>query len=329
MADGPMPRGLLGVGIGDVVRCGDAWTLYLGGYSTTFRNRLYRATATGDDPVALEWTVHTDRRSRARALLPDAPRNAWDGGGMHTPSYLAAADGHPARIYYAGREGRRHTGEGSRYAVGMLERRDGAWRRAGPPLLRGDGARPSALEPRVVRHDGLHTMWYLAAPHEVAPGEQPDYELRTTTSRDGVTGWSTPRVFATAAEGFFDVALLPGGAGWTLVLARGTNLHGTAPFPEQGLWRMTAPSPSAHRADWSAPERILDTEAPGTPAWMGAGVCDPALAARPDGSLVVFVTGTRRNRGWVRLAAERLRQGRRLPVPAPFHLAAGLVIPRP
>jgi hypothetical protein len=168
-------------------------------------------------------------------------------------------------------------------------------------------------------------MWYLATPHEVAPGEQPDYELRCVTSPNGLDGWSAPTRFAAPAEGFFDIALARAPAGWTMVLAAGTNLHGTRPFPPQGLWLMTAASASPQRSAWSAPVRILDTDGPDTPEWMGAGVCDPALRIADDGSLVVFVTGTRRHEPWTRLACQRIRRLQRPPVPAPFQLATGVL----
>lgn len=167
-------------------------------------------------------------------------------------------------------------------------------------------------------------MWYLATPHEVAPGEQPDYELRTTTSIDGRTDWTPPHVWSTAKEGFFDNAIIDTGSGWTMILARGTNLHGTIPFPEQGLWRCAAQTPSPQRSAWSPPVKVLDTDPATTPAFMGQGLCDPALARRPDGSLAVFATGTWRYRSWARLAASRLRQGHQIPVPAPFHLGAAV-----
>ena len=324
MVGGPMPRGLLGLGSGDIHLAGDRWTLFLGGYSTSFRNRLYTATApVSADLASAQWTVTVGPDGRARPLLADAPRRAWDGGGMHTPSYLPAceADGAPARIYYAGRAGRQHVGAASGYAVGVLEQRDEQWTRREAPIVVGDPQRPSALEPRVVRHAGRYIMWYLATPHEVAPGEQPDYELRTTVSADGITGWSAPEVFASSREGFFDVALLDTGADWMMVLARGTNLHATTPFPPQGLWMMRAASPSPARRDWSAPEQILDTEAPDTPAWMARGVCDPALALTPTGEVVAFVTGTRRYRSWLALAAQRLGKLQRPPVPAPVYLS--------
>ncbi|MCM3696067.1 hypothetical protein [Microbacterium oleivorans] len=326
MVDGPMPRGLLGVGSGDLVLNGDRSLLFLGGYSTSFRNRLYVAeSVSGSSLVDTDWAVQTDRRGRARAIVADPPRTAWDGGGMHTPSYLPASGAFPARIYYAARSGRSHVGPTSRYSIGVLEMVEGRWQRSGEPLVAGDDERPSALEPRVVRESGRHVMWYLATPHEVAAGELPDYELRCTTSLDGITGWSEPRTFATSREGFFDVALARIPEGWVIVLARGTNLHRTSPYPAQGLWTMTAASASPDRAAWSAPRRILDTDDPDTPAWMSAGVCDPAVHIDTNGGMTVFVTGTRRYRSWWALALDRLRHGRTPPVPAPFHLATGVL----
>lgn len=326
MVDGPMPRGLLGVGSGDVVRTDDAWTLYLGGYSTSFRNRLYAATSDPSaTPATAKWSLRTGRGGRVRALVDDPPRQAWDGGGMHTPSYLPPTDSTPARIYYAGRRGRQHVGDGSQYAIGLLEYVDGRWRRTGAPLLTGDGERPSTLEPRVVREGDAFVMWYLATPHEVAPGEQPDYELRSATSPNGIDGWSEPSRFSSPAEGFFDVALAKTRSGWTMILAAGTNLHRTTPYPTQGLWCMTAPTASPRRADWSEPVRILDTDDPTTPEWMGAGVCDPAIHISDDGSLTVFVTGTRRYDSWGGLFMRQIRRLRRPPIPAPFFLATGVL----
>lgn len=85
-------------------------------------------------------------------------------------------------------------------------------------------------------------------------------------------------MFADSSEGIFDNALARGGRGWVMLLARGSNLHNTADFPEQGLWWITASTPSADRADWSQPQRLLDTDHPDTPLWMAKGVYAPALA---------------------------------------------------
>jgi hypothetical protein len=77
-------------------------------------------------------------------------------------------------------------------------------------------------------------MWFLSAIGETGRGQQPDHQLRYTENDDGIH-WEAPETFATAEEGFFDNA--GGGAeDWQMVLARGTNLYGTRPFPGQGLW---------------------------------------------------------------------------------------------
>ncbi|SHI43308.1 hypothetical protein SAMN05421803_101206 [Nocardiopsis flavescens] len=324
MLEGTAPRGLLGLSDPNVHRVGDRWSLFVGGFSTSFRNRLYRADLPAGEDVRLTgWRLRTTAGGRPVPLVPDPPRGSWDAGGMHTPCYVPPHRGAPARVYYAGRRGRRHYGPGSAYAVGVLEQRpDGSWSRAAHPVATGTPDRPSALEPAVVPVADGYRMWFLSAPHEVGPGEQPDFELRASDSPDGIV-WSRPRTFASRREGFFDTALYHGPDGWTMLLARGTDLHGTSPFPEQGLWAMRADTPSADRADWSPPVRVLDTGAPATPRWMGRGVCGPSVARTADGGLLVFFTGTHDSRSWWREAAARIAALRRPPVPAPYFLATG------
>lgn len=327
MVDGPMPRGLLGVGDPDVHLIDGRATMFLGGFSTGFRNRLYRATLVeGSDPGG-RWRIELDARGRAAALAPDPPRGSWDAAGMHTPSYVPASDGHGPRIYYTGRATSRHYGPRSRYAIGVLEYRDGRWQRRDAPVVQGTPPRASALEPFVVHADGRYRMWYQASPHEVGPGEQPDYQLRYTESEDGLTGWSEPTVFADASEGYFDNTLARHDDGWVMILARGSNLHGTPDFPEQGLWWITAPHPSGDRRDWSPPRRLLDTDAPGTPRWMARGAYGPALTfPAPTGTTAtVHFSATRDAPSWPRLVLRRLLRGRRPPAPAPFYLAVGSI----
>lgn len=328
MVDGPMPRGLLGVGDPDVHLIGGRWTMFLGGFSTSFRNRLYRASLPeGADLGSGSWRFDLDRRGRAAALVPDPPNGAWDAAGMHTPSYVPASGDHGPRIYYTGRATSKHYGPKSRYAIGVLEHRDGRWQRRSTPILEGSPPRASVLEPFVIHTEGRYRMWYQANPHEVGPGEQPDYELRCADSDDGVTGWSPPRIFADASEGFFDNTVSRGGEGWVMVLARGSNLHNTPNFPDQGMWWITAPHPSADRADWSAPQRLLDTDVPGTPSWMARGTYGPALAFADPASTqaTVYFSATRAAPSWPKLALRRLARLRRPPVPAPFYLAAGSI----
>ncbi|GAA1546508.1 hypothetical protein [Brevibacterium picturae] len=315
-----MPRGVLGLSDPDVHLIDGRWVMFIGGFSTGFRNRLYRARLpAGVEPDHGGWVL--DREP----VVADPPKGAWDAGGMHTPSYVSAHHGYPARLYYAGRATARHYGEGSAYAIGVLTlHNQGVWTRREVPVLRGWPGRASVLEPLVIPVEGGYRMWFLATPHEVGPGEQPDFELHVTDSADGID-WQPPRRFATTAEGFFDNAVYPTGQGWEMLLARGTNLHDTTPYPGQGLWVMRAASPSPDRADWSPPERVLDTDIPGTASWMGRGVCGPSVVPLPAGRRQVFLTGTHQAGSWWQGARFRLAQAGRLPVPSPYFFATGTI----
>lgn len=325
MVDGPMPRGVLGVGDPDVHVIDGVPTMFLGGFSTSFRNRLYRAVLPeGADPASDRWDIERDDRGRVRALVADPPRDAWDGAGMHTPSYVPATSAQPARIYYTGRSSRKHYGPRSSYAIGAIELVDGEWRRRDAPLIEGVAPRTSVLEPLVVVEQGRYVMWFQANPHEIGPGELPDYELRVAESADGVT-WSSPSVFASPEEGFFDNAVTPMGDGWLMVLARGSNLHNTPDFPAQGLWVSTARELSANRADWSEPVRVLDTDLPGTAAWMARGVYGPAILPSGDDELLVFATGVRNAPRWPAFNITRMLHGHKPVVPSPFYLATGSI----
>ncbi|MCO8270236.1 hypothetical protein M1L60_06465 [Actinoplanes sp. TRM 88003] len=230
-----------------------------------------------------------------------------------------------ARIYYAGRAGVRHYGEGSEYSIGVLTQGpQGEWARRGTPVLRGWPGRPSVLEPLVIPVDSGYRMWFLATPHEVGPGEQPDFELHVSDSADGLR-WEPPRRFSTAAEGWFDNAVHPAPHGWEMILARGTNLHGTRPYPGQGLWVTRCATPSPDRAAWSPPERVLDTDAPGTPSWMAREVCGPSVVPLADGRRLVFLTGTHDVGSWRHAARRRWATARRLAVPSPYFLTTGAV----
>ena len=104
MVGGPMPRGILGLGDPDVHVIDGTPTMLLGGFSSSFRNRLYIATLAPEaDPASASWSLDLDGHGRARALAHDPPKGAWDAAGMHTPSFVPAVGDQPARIYYTGR----------------------------------------------------------------------------------------------------------------------------------------------------------------------------------------------------------------------------------
>ncbi|WP_198684046.1 hypothetical protein [Brachybacterium sp. YJGR34] len=331
MVDGPMPPGVLGLGDPDVHRIDGVPTMLLGGFSTTFRNRLYAAALDpAADPARGPWRLQADSRGRALALAPDPPRGSWDGAGMHTPSFVPATAAGPARIYYTGRSSRRQYGADSRYAIGVLELRDGRWRRLERPLISGVAPRLSTLEPLVVHDGDRYVMWYQANPFEIGPGDRPDYELRVVESADGLS-WSPPRVFATPDEGFFDNAVTQIPGGWMMVLARGADIHGTGGVPPQGLWVTTSATASADRSDWSRPVQVLDTDRAGTAERIGRGTYGPGvLHLEEQERTVLYATGVRAAPSWPRMLARQLLRRRRGVVPAPFHLSVvAMDIPRP
>ena len=177
--------------------------------------------------------------------------------------------------------------------------------------------------------EGRWRLWYLSAVGEVGRGEQPDYELRYVESIDGLTGWTTPRTVFSPADGFFDNAVDQVDGQWEMVLARGPNLHGTTPFPAQGLWWARSATPSGERRAWSHElVRLLDTDIEPEP-WFARGVCEPSFhCGRTDAdrdTLYLFVTGTRAARPWWHIALGRLTHLRPPPFPAPYYLATGRI----
>jgi hypothetical protein len=155
----------------------------------------------------------------------------------------------------------------------------------------------------------------------VGSGEQPDYELRYAESSDGLV-WGPPETFSVREDGFFDNAVSSHDPGWAMILARGTNLHGTRPYPDQGLWRAESASDPGSRELWTSPTRFLDTDREAE-AWYAAGVCGPSFV-RTGGDdeqrLHVFATGARSPTSWWSSTVSRLRAGRRPPAPSPYYL---------
>ncbi|RBM13050.1 hypothetical protein DI005_31995 [Prauserella sp. PE36] len=317
-------HGVLGVSDPDVFYADGRWNMLLGAVTTRFKVSIVHARlpvgANIDDD---RWEFVTDRRGRAALLGAPSGRGAWDRGGMHTPSrVVGTVDGEQVeRVYYAGQRTRASSGRRSRYAIGFLERgQDGTWRRHEEPVVEGDEQRPSVFEPFVLHTDGRWRMWFLSSPGEVGRGEQPDYQLRYTESTDGVS-WAAPEAFASTEEGFFDNCVAPTGSGWRMILARGTNLHGTHPFPSQGLWITETPTPPAGRDSWRPMARLLNTDNAAQP-WYAAGLCGPAIVDDED-LMHIFATGTYAKTSWWRLVLTRLRDRKPLPPPSPFYLCTG------
>lgn len=325
MLGDPRPKhGLIGVSDPDVHRRGNGWSMFLGAFTSRFVVRIVEARLPEGASIADDrWAFVTGKQGRAVVVGAPSHRSAWDAAGMHTPSYVVGRSGdRPVeRIYYAGRRSPKITGPESRYAIGYLERTDGEWHRREAPVLTGDDSRPSALEPFVIHENGRWRMWFLSAIGEVGRGEQPDYRLRYTESGDG-EHWSGPEPFASVDEGYFDNSVMSSSDAWQMILARGTNLHGTRPYPSQGLWISSSASDPRGRAGWTQPQRLLDTDR-GAEPWFAGGVCGPAAVTDGGDTLHVFATGTHSPIGWWRASLGRLRRGRSLPAPAPYFLTTG------
>ncbi|GAB3233817.1 hypothetical protein [Mycolicibacterium hippocampi] len=329
---------VIGLGDPDVHLVDGRWTMFLGGFTTGFTVRIFTARLpTGHELDSNAWSLSTvpGHRRWARSLFRPPRFGAWDSHGTHTPSYVLGRDsvGNPLeRIYYAGRGTWHNGGPRSRYSIGVAERRDGIWRRRDQPVLVGTAELRSVFEPLVRYEDGLWRLWFQWAPHEVGRGEQPEYRLCYTESRDGLAGWSTPVVVFDSDEGYFDNAVHAGRSGVDMLLARGSNLYGTEPFPAQGLWWVRSTSHSGARKSWTErPVQLLDAQSD-PPAWLERGAFGPdfRFGRRPEDAttMYVFTSGTAPAPRWWPTAHRRLLRGRLPPVPAPFSLGVGrLTIP--
>jgi hypothetical protein len=309
--------------------------MFPGGFTTRLRVSLLSATLPPGAPLSSnEWTLTTQpgRPHRAMPIVADPPGGQWDRYGMHTPAYVegrTAAGTAERRIYYAGRSSVAHVGPGSRYAIGVLRQVAGRWVRHGPPVHVGTPTRPSVLEPLIRFDDGRWRLWYLSTVGEPGPGELPDYRIEYTESIDGLSGWSPPCVFFTSEDGFFDGSVQRIDDHFEMVVARGTNLHGTPDYPAQGLWYLDSTTGSGERSDWtSRPIRLLDTDVDALP-WFANGSLGPSLHYGDTGTdrdtMYVFFTGTRAKTNWFTTASRRLLARKRPPIPAPFQLTTGRI----
>lgn len=336
MLEGLSPvTNVIGVGDPNVHKIDGRWTMFLGGFTTRLRVSLLSATLPAGAPLSSnEWTLTTQpgRPYRALPIVANPPRGQWDQYGMHTPAYVeghTAAGGPDRRIYYAGRSSAAHFGPSSRYAIGVLRQVAGRWVRHGPPVHVGTPERPSVLEPLIRFDDRRWRLWYLSAVGEPGPGELPDYRIEYIESADGISGWSAPRVFFTSEDGFFDGFVQRVDDRFEMIVARGTNLHGTPNYPAQGLWFLDSATGSGDRADWtSSPVRVLDADIDALP-WFANGSLGPSFHYGDTDidrdTLYVFFTGTHTTTNWFTTAARRLATLRRPPVPAPFYLTTGRI----
>lgn len=303
MAEGLEVANLVAPSDPDVHKFGDRWWMFLGCLQTTNEVNMFSASLPPGAPLSsTEWEITTESSDSQTAtpLVEQPEEGSWDEW-LHTPNYVVGTNpntpGGPAtqeRIYYTGSSGGFSTEE-RRYLIGALERENGEWIRRDEPILTGTPEKPCVWEPKVRYYEGKWRMWYLIGPNEAGPGELPNYQIRYAESEDGLTNWSESKVLFDETDNFFDAVTIKADSGYEMVVATGPNLYGTPGWPTpQGLWLLSADTPSGKRGDWTNdPVRILDAEA-GEP-WYAGGVYGPSLrygdTPTDSDTLYVFFTG--------------------------------------
>lgn len=330
MREGYAPiRNILGMSDPSVHLVDGRWTMFIGGMGPRFRTNIYRATLPQGAPIdADRWTFDMAGRFRARSLVPQPPRGAWNRC-MHSVCYVKGEmDGAEVeRIYHAGRPAETVLSTTAPYRIGYLEKRDGEWVSCAEPLvLEGLIGHVGVLEPKVEYRDGLWHMRYLAL---TSPGDDPDgrHTLLSSVSEDGRTGWSTPTVFADSEAGFFDSVSVPFALGdrkgHLMVLTRSGDFDDRSPYDSHGMWWSSAPDYSGDPARWTPPVQFLDAAA-SKEDWYGRGTYSPSLVWNDEeGQLEVFFAASPRPTSWLRLARENLARWRPPPVPSPLYFTIG------
>lgn len=336
MLDGHPMRNLLGHGDPCVAHVDGRWTMFVGGFQLDFRNNLFRLELPAEDELdSPRWRFvgEPGRPRRARPLVSQPAKGAWDHHGLHTPSHVRGQVGgrEVERIYYAGRGSSRVVDNVVPYAIGVLTRDGDGWRRHDAPVLQGTPGRPNVLEPKATWLAGKWRVWYASTPQEAGKTAPVRYRIEYVESDDGLTGWSTPVTVFDEDEGYYDAAVTawPDAPGrHAMVLTRSTNLYGRRPFPEQGMWLAHGGSDFAARAGWVVDPAPLLRCGEDTPAWYRHGPFGPSLvfprartAAGADAC--IFFSGVDARRNWPRLALRNLLRGKLPPPPAPFHFTLG------
>lgn len=325
----PDVRNVLGVGDPDVHLIGGRWCMFLGGFQTSFRNglfllRLPPGAHLGSD----EWRFDTvaGKPRRARPLISQPHRSAWDGYGLHEPCYvkgrLPDRHGVTERVYYTGRSSRRVAGNTSPYAIGFLERTPLGWTRHPDPVITGAGEWPNALGAHVRYFAGKWRVWFCSTPKLAGKGEIQRNRIQYAESEDGVN-WSSPCTLFGEDEGYYHAVVEFTDAGYEMVATNGPNLYQTPGYPTLGMWLLRSQCPSGRRQDWSHADPVLIAQ---PDMWYANGIFGPSVVyGEVSGTKVrhIFFSGVHARSRWSALAGARLRRGHRPPVPAPFYFAVG------
>lgn len=311
------------------------WVMYVGGFNTRFKNNIYSLHLPRGYPLSCnEWKFDTDPGNPriAQALITQPKIKEWDGYGLHSPCYVKGlVDGTPyERIYYAGRSSGKITDNSKPYRIGYLEKADHEWKHQSQPLaIEGAANSLNVLEPKVEYMDGKWRMRYVTTPVESGKIALPNYRIMYTESEDGVNNWSEPSELFSNQEGYYDSIVIKTKNGYGMIVTRNSNLYSRDPYPEQGIWWLTANFLSKNRNDWSkTPQKLLEP-AKDPDGWYVNGMCGPSAqygnTSEDEDTLYIFFVSATKKTPWLKTSLMRLLRGNRPLVPAPYYLAIGRI----
>ncbi|KAA0550011.1 hypothetical protein FZW96_01300 [Bacillus sp. BGMRC 2118] len=328
---------ILGIGDPHVVKINNQWWMFIGGFQTNFKNNIFTATLpVGESLNSDNWSITTfdDNLTKAKPLIEHSGKGSWDYYGYHTPCYVAgrSIEGKTTeRIYYTGRASRKVVDNEAPYSIGVIEKTSTGWTRYQNPIVTGTNKRPNVLEPKVRYVDGLWRMWYVTTAQETGKTGYPDYRINYIESKDGLTKWSEPVTLFQEHqnENFYDASVHPSNIDHTyeMLVSRSTNLYGRKYFPGQGIWWLRGDSPNGDRKNWSKiPYLLLDAEQ-GEP-WYRNGIGTPngcyGETDEDQDRMYIFFTGIHKDRNWLKISYDCLRNKRTPPFPSPFYFTIGM-----
>ena len=192
-----------------------------------------------------------------------------------------------------------------------------------------DQANPNLLEPKIEYLEGKWRLRYVKTPVESGKTAWPTYTIMYSESTDGVSNWSKPSTSFSQQEGYYDSVVIPTREGFGMVVTRNSNLYGRSPYPDQGIWWLTAPTLSSQREDWTKhPYQLLDPSMD-TSGWYHNGMCGPSVQfgdqPHDQNTLYVFFVATTQKVNWFTSTCQRMLQFKLPLVPAPYYFAIGRI----
>ncbi|TYS75448.1 hypothetical protein FZC80_16750 [Rossellomorea aquimaris] len=95
----------------------------------------------------------------------------------------------------------------SPYSIGMIEKREGVWKRHLTRILAGTKESPNVLESKVSCIEGKWRMWYVTTKKETGKKGAPQYCVKYVESDDGLHNWSQPKTLFNEDENYYDATI--------------------------------------------------------------------------------------------------------------------------